>query len=81
MLHAARVVAITNNSQTRTGSIAAILPSFDVLTLNPSLTITRGTRWPIAAAIAWTGTFSYLESKQFKRNAVTAAISVGRSAY
>jgi hypothetical protein len=49
-----------------------------VFTLNPTLTITRGTRWPIVVSVASTQTFSYLESRQFKRRAVSATIGVGR---
>jgi hypothetical protein len=56
-----------------------ILFAATVLTINPSLTVSHGERWPIAASIAWTGTFSYLESSQFKRNAATIAIGFGRS--
>jgi hypothetical protein len=49
-----------------------------VLTINPSLTIERGERWPIALTISATRTMSYAESRRFDRRAVTAAIAVGR---
>lgn len=49
-----------------------------VLTINPSLTIERGERWPIAFTISAARTMSYAESRRFDRRAVTAAIAVGR---
>jgi len=50
-----------------------------VMTLNPSLTIERGRRWPIAIAIAATRTFSYTDSRQYRHRVVSVSVAVGRN--
>lgn len=56
-----------------------IVFSAPVLTLNPSLEIARGARWPLAVTVSVTQTVSYTEARRFQRRAVAAAIRVGRS--
>ena len=84
-----RVRARFNAAPTTVARLTTILPikypgreivfSAQVLTINPALTISRGTRWPVALSIASTHTFSYVQARQFTRNAIALSLSVGRS--
>jgi hypothetical protein len=49
-----------------------------VMTLNPTLSVSYGSRWPIVVTVAATQTFSYLKSRQYKRNSFTASIGLRR---
>jgi len=46
-------------------------------TINPTVTVTRRSRWPLSAVVGYTRTFSYGESRQFSRNALAAGVCVG----
>jgi len=48
-----------------------------VLTLNPGVTITTGTRVPVMLSLVSTQTFSYDNARRFKRRALTASVGVG----
>ena len=56
-----------------------ILFAAPVLTLNPSVTIGRGGRWPVALAITATRTFSYMNSRQYHHRVVSVSLAVGRN--
>jgi hypothetical protein len=56
-----------------------IVFSAPVLTLNPSLEIARGARWPLTVTVSVTQTFSYTDARRFHRRAVVAGIRLGRS--
>ena len=50
------------------------------LAIEPRLTVTLGRRWPAMLTLGYNRTQSYLESRQFVRNAATAGIGVGWTA-
>ena len=56
----------------------AIVFSAPVFTLNPALTISHGSRWPISVRVSGLRTFSYTDSRQFHREMWTIAAGVGR---
>lgn len=83
-----RVAATVDVAPTTRARLTTILPikypgreivfTALVMTLNPTLTVTYGTRWPLVVSVATTQTFSYAESRQFTRRAFTAAIGLRR---
>lgn len=48
-----------------------------VFTLSPTLTVSRGERWPVSLSLGFTRTFSYVSSRQFERNALAVGVGVG----
>lgn len=49
------------------------------MSLEPSLTISLGRRWPVMLTVGYNRTQSYLESRQFVRNAARLAVGFGLS--
>ena len=45
--------------------------------LHPAFTLTRGTRWPIFLTVDAARTFSYVDSRQFTRNALSVGVGAG----
>jgi hypothetical protein len=56
-----------------------ILFTAPVVILNPSFTITRGERWPLALSVSAMQTFSYTDSRQYHHRVLSAAVVVGRN--
>lgn len=48
-----------------------------VFTVSPSVTVSHGERWPMSLSLGHTRTFSYVRSRQFERNAVSAMVRLG----
>lgn len=57
----------------------AIVFAAPVMTVVPAMTFERGTRWPIAVALSGFHSFSYVESRQFRRRMLTLSVSAGRT--
>jgi len=49
----------------------------DYMSIEPSLTISLGRRWPVMFTVDYNRTLSYLESRQFVRNAARLAVGLG----
>jgi hypothetical protein len=45
--------------------------------LSPHVSVTYGSRWPVTVSAGYTRTFSYLHSRQFRRDAVRVGLGIG----
>jgi len=86
-MHSWRLAARVDAAPTTYARLTTILPikypgreivfAAPVLTINPTVTIGVGEKWPIAIAISTTRTFSYTSSRQFDRRAASVSFSLG----
>jgi len=57
----------------------AIVFAAPVMTLSPAVTFEHGSRWPIAFSVSGLHSFSYSESRQFRRRMWSFSASAGRA--